>query len=173
MTRILWMVIAAIVISAGAACVPSQHSTSTIIATTGIPTVSAPPPAPQARIGSTLQVTTSTSTAAYTVGNLQPVTSNNEYAPVKGTLMAADVIIQTQSGTAAVNVNYFHARLADGTQIDTDQMAGLTGQLTFGDLPQGQKLRGWIAFDVPPGQTIAQIVLTGPLGSQDGLWTVS
>jgi hypothetical protein len=173
MMRFLWVVIGTIVISTSAACMPLQHATSTVIATSGIPSVSAPPPAPQAVIGSTLQVTTSTTAAAYTVANLRQAVPSNEYVTVQGTLMAVDVIVQTQSGTVPVNVNYFHARTEDGTQFDTFQMAMLPGQLTFGDLPQGQKLRGVVAFDIPPGQTIAQIVLSGPIGSQDGLWTVS
>jgi hypothetical protein len=81
------------------------------------------------------------------------------------------VIIQTQTGTATVNALYFKARTADGTNIDA-ALGAVDNGLTFGEVPQGQKLRGPVAFDVPPGHVITQIVLTGPLGSQDGLWTV-
>ena len=42
------------------------------------------------------------------------------------------------------------------------------------DLPQGQKVSGPIAVDVPPGKTTTEIVVTNQYGgTQLGRWTVT
>jgi hypothetical protein len=58
----------------------------------------------------------------------------------------------------------------DGTNLTPDLSAVENG-LPSTDLPQGQKVYGPIAVDVPLGKAIAQIVLTNGLGgAQLGLW---
>jgi hypothetical protein len=44
------------------------------------------------------------------------------------------------------------------------------GQMDTNDLPAGQKVRGVIAFNVPAGQKLSEIILSGPLGDQLALW---
>jgi hypothetical protein len=46
-------------------------------------------------------------------------------------------------------------------------------QLAASDLPQGQKVFGRVGFDVPTGQNIAQMLLSGPLGSEQAVWSVT
>jgi hypothetical protein len=164
-------VAAIVMLSLGAAaCVPRPPGT--VIATSGVPSVSAaPPPQQKAAIGATLEVVTDTGTAAYTVANLQP-TAGADYWPVKGTLYSVDVTIQTQSGNTTYNVNYFNARTEDGSNL-LPEVGSVEPGLPYGDLPQGQKVAGAVAFDVPSGKAIVQIVLTDPLGRQAGLWSAT
>jgi Domain of unknown function (DUF1942) len=171
--------VAVVVGSAVAACMPAERvSTNTVIATTGVPSVSAAPTnQPPAAIGDTLDVsgtsiTGSATRAAYTVANLQPATVSNSFIPVQGTLFSIDVMIYALEGTVSVNPLDFTARTEDGTNLQA-ALATVEPQLFSGDLPQGRKVRGKVGFDVPAGMNITQIVLAEILGSHQGLWSVS
>jgi hypothetical protein len=64
----------------------------------------------------------------------------------------------------------FALRTEDDSNLTPDLSAVENG-LSATDLPQGQKVSGPIAVDVPPGKVITQIVLTNGLGgTQLGLW---
>lgn len=150
----------------------SGPTKSRVLATSGTPEVSTAPVPQSALIGSTLQVTDGDNVAAYTVSNLR-LGAPSQYADygVKptGTIYTVDVTVQTQAGVTSVNALYFNARSADGTNF-----GAWTGtaerQIALTQLPQGQKLRGTVDFDTTA--PIAQVILSGPLGEQLGLWTV-
>ncbi|GAA2418557.1 DUF1942 domain-containing protein [Mycolicibacterium llatzerense] len=150
----------------------SGPAKTTVLATSGTPEVSTAPVPQSALLGSTLQVTKGDNIAAYTVSNLR-MGAPSQYADygVKptGTIYTVDVTVQTQVGVTSVNALYFNARSADGTNF-----GAWTGtserQIALTQLPQGQKLRGTVDFDTTA--PITQIVLSGPLGEQLGLWTV-
>ena len=164
----------------GAACAAIPNST--VIATSGVPSVSTASPTQQnAPVGSTIEATTEslsasggtvTGRAAYTVTNLHPTTAAHEYTEVKGTLYSVDVTVQVETGVVVVHPWFFAARTEDGTNM-TAELGALDNELPATDLPQGQKVRGPIAFDVPRGKNITEIVLTDGMGGpQRGRWTV-
>ena len=80
--------------------------------------------------------------------------------------------IQTESGNTTYNAYYFNARTEDGTNLTPD-IIHVENPLNYGDLPQGQKVAFPVAFDVPHGKMIVQIVLRDPIGRQAGLWSVT
>jgi hypothetical protein len=64
----------------------------------------------------------------------------------------------------------FALRTEDDSDLTPDLSAVENG-LSATDLPQGQKVSGPIAVDVPLGKVITQIVVTNGLGgTQLGLW---
>jgi hypothetical protein len=171
------------VAGAGCASVPNRPESS-VIATTGIPpvTTAAPPPTAQAApLGATIQATieslttdggTTSGTAAYTVDNLRPIAPSHSYTEVKGTLYAVDVTVQAQTGLTVVHPWNFALRTEDGTNLTPD-LSAVDNGLPATDLPQGQKVSGPIAVDVPTGKTISEIVLTNGIGgTQLGRWTI-
>ncbi|PRC43368.1 hypothetical protein C6A85_000000105710 [Mycobacterium sp. ITM-2017-0098] len=168
---------------AGAGCASvSDRPESSVIATTGIPvvTTAAPPTAQAEPLGATIQATIDSwaeggqisGTAAYTVDNLRPITATNSYTEVTGTLYAVDVMVQAQTGVTTVHPWHFALRTANGTNLTPD-LSAVDNGLPATDLPQGQKVSGPVAVDVPPGETIAEVVLTNGLGgTQLGRWIV-
>jgi hypothetical protein len=140
----------------------------------------APPTAQNAVLGSTIQATIEstgddgnpvTGTASYTVSNLRPVEPTS-YTDVKGTLYAVDVTVQSQTGTTLVHPWNFVLRTEDGTSLQP-VLGGVDNELPAQDLPQGQKVSGPVPVDVPPGKTVAEIVLSNGIGGdQLGRWTV-
>jgi Domain of unknown function (DUF1942) len=101
-----------------------------------------------------------------------PITPANSYTEVTGTLYSVDVTVQTISGVVTVHPWNFALRTEDGTNLTPDLTAVDNG-LPATDLPQGQKVSGPIAVDVPIGKSITEIVLTTGLGgTQLGRWTV-
>jgi Domain of unknown function (DUF1942) len=169
-----WAVVTVMVGLTGVACMMPDSSTNKVIATSGVPRVGAGTSnQPPAALGATVEVSTENGTkAAYTVANLRPATPANEFTQIKGTLYSIDVTVQGEAGTVPVNPMYFSASSKDGTHLDVD-FAAVDNQLNVSDLPQGQHVSGRIAFDVPTGQNIAQILLSGPLGSIQAMWSVS
>jgi hypothetical protein len=79
--------------------------------------------------------------------------------------------VASESGTVTVNPLFFAARTGNGTNLQSTVLIELDG-LPATELPQGQKVTGWLVFDVPPGQRITEIILSDPLGAQLGRWTV-
>jgi hypothetical protein len=133
--------------------------------------VSAAPTPKTVALGATVVVTSDTGTeAAYTVSRFQPVTAN-EYYPVKGNLYAVAVTIHSEAGSVPVNPTYFSASTEDGTHVDS-VMGAAKNELSVSELPPGQHVSGWVTFDVPAGKNITQILLSGPLGSEQAVWSV-
>lgn len=141
-------------------------------ATSGVPSVSAAPPIPSpVALGATLEVTSQDGKkAAYTVSNLLPAAAS-QFTQVKGTLYSIDVTVQGIAGSVPVSPLYFSASTQDGTHLDAD-LTAVDNQLAVSDLPQGQHVSGRVAFDVPTGKNITQILLSGPLASEQALWSV-
>jgi hypothetical protein len=138
-------------------------------------------PEQAAPLGATIQATiesftadggTTSGTAAYTVANLRPITATHSYTEVTGSLYAVDVTIQAQTGVTTVHPWNFALRTEDGTNLRPD-LSAVDNGLPAADLPQGQKVSGPIAVDVPTGKTVTEIVLTNGIGgTQLGRWTI-
>jgi Domain of unknown function (DUF1942) len=169
-----WAVVTVIVGLTGVACVMPDKSSNRVLATTGVPSVSAAPPSLQpGAMGDTLEVTTQNGTkAAYTVSNMRPATPANQFTQVKGKLYSIDVTVQGIAGTVFVSPLYFSASTEDRTHLDAD-LSVVDNQLTVSNLPQAQHVSGRVAFDVPTGKNITQILLSGPLGGEQALWSVT
>jgi hypothetical protein len=150
-----YAVVAVIVGSTGAACAMPGQGTSRVIATSGVPSVSAAPPnQPPASLGATLEITSSEGKkAAYTVSDFQPATPANAYVVVKGKLYSIDVTAQAEAGTVVVNALDFSARTEDGTHLKAE-LGMVDNEFLMAELPQGQHLSGRVAFDVPTGKNI-------------------
>jgi len=124
-------------------------------------------------MGATLEITNGDSKAAYTVANLRTVPADAQIIPAKdGTMYAVDVTIQAQTGSTSYNGFYFVARTADGTSI-APAVGAVRPGITYGDLPQGQKIDGHVAFDVPSGKSIVQVLLRDPHGQPLGVWSAA
>lgn len=150
----------------------SSKPTTTVGAASQESSTPAAPAGPQAAVaGQTLHISTSEGTAAYTVDNLQPVPAEALMIPAKGTMYAVDVTIQAETGSTTVNGFYFVARAADGTTI-APAVGAVNPGITSGQLTQGQKMAGHIAYDVPQGESIVQITLRDPRGKPLAAWSV-
>lgn len=108
-------------------------------------------------------------TAVVTISGLQPVPPR-PYQPVRGALYAVNVYIGVPQGPVTVNPFFFAARTEDGTNLRPT--TGVQDMLPATEIPEGQKVSGWLTFDVPNGQHIAEIILSDPLGIQLGRWLV-
>jgi hypothetical protein len=168
-----WAVVTVIIGSTSTACVMPDSSTNRVLATSGVPSVAGTPNQAPAALGATIEVSSENGKkAAYTVSNLRPATPPNEFMTVKGTLYSIDVTVQGIAGTVPVNPMYFSASTPDGTHLEADFMA-VDNQLSASNLPQGQHVSGRVGFDVPTGKNIAQILLSGPLGGQQAVWSAT
>jgi hypothetical protein len=73
-----WAIVAIFIGSTGVACVMPDKSSSNVIATRGVPSVSAAPTPQAAALGATVEVTTDLGTkAAYTVSNFRPASDSD------------------------------------------------------------------------------------------------
>ena len=161
------MILSAVVLAAG--CAGSKNA-GTESPTSSVPDSSPAAPVQQgAPLGATLAVTSAGATAAYTVGNLRLVPPDAQIIPAKGSMYAVDVTIAAQSGTTTYNGFYFVARAADGSTI-APAVGAVKPGITAGELPQGQKIDGHIAYDVPTGKTITAIGLRDPKGTMLAVW---
>jgi len=75
-------------------------------------------------------------------------------------LVAVEIIVGNVSGEA-LSVNPLNATLLDSEGFTYQpELAGREGQIVTVDLGPGEKARGWIAFEVSEGATIASIKYT-------------
>lgn len=133
----------------------------------------ASPSQPKAVVGATLEITSDDARAAYTVANLTPAwPAGSLHMPVQGKLFSINVIIESESGSVTYNPLYFSARTEDGTNLQAANGI-IDDQLLGGHLGPGQKIAGRVAFDVPTGKNITEIVLADYAGQQKGRWSVS
>jgi len=148
----------------------AEPSPPTATNQTTVEVSSTPPPGPQAApIGTTLDVTTASGKASYTVANLAPVPLDAQIIPARGTMYAVDVTIAAQSGTTVFNGFLFVARDQDGTSI-APAVGAVKPGITSGQLAAGQTVAGHVAFDVPEGQSINQVALRDPQGKPLAIW---
>ena len=133
------------------------------------PTAELPPPAPQVDLGSAVEVSSRTGKARYTVSDLRPADPLLP-AAVRGALYVADVTVESTTGVIKIYPAQFTARTAEGLQLPwTNNVANA---LPLADVSEGQTLSGPIAFDVPAGAEISEIILLGVLGKQIAVWVV-
>ena len=131
---------------------------------------STPPPGPQAAaLGTTLDVTTASGKASYTVANLAPVPLDAQIIPAKGVMYSVDVTIVGRTGTTVFNGFFFVARGRDGTII-APAVGAVRPGITAGELGADQSATGHVAFDVPPGASIGQVLLRDPKGKSLAVW---
>ncbi len=169
-TRVLIAITATALAIAPLAACSTSDSTSKVVATSGVPDNGGEPAADAARIGATLEIVDGDNKAQVTIADLAPTTPS-QFASPSGELYSIDITVQALEGKVNVNPLYFTAKTADGTTLTAD-LIGVDDQITVTELPAGQKVRGLVAFDVPVGKPITQIVFTGPLGEQLGIWNV-
>ena len=164
---------AAVAVAVAAIALPAGCAESAPLTAPNQTTVevsSTPPPGPQAAaLGTTLDVTSASGAASYTVGNLAPVPLDAQIIPARGTMYAVDVTIAAQSGTTVFNGFFFVARDQDGTSI-APAVGAVKPGITSGQLAAGQTVAGHVAFDVPEGQSINQVALRDPQGKPLAIW---
>lgn len=108
-------------------------------------------------------------TAAVNVGNLQQM-PDGVLAP-SGSYYAVGVTVAAVRGTVSVNPFFFAARTENGVNL-TPTSVPIDNMLPATELPAGQKVAGFLGFDVPPGQLIKEIIYQEPTGAQLGRWLV-
>ena len=173
------VIIAAVVVASTAtACTGARVS---VPISGGKPTVATTPTSQETTLGSALNITWSlghtdgsvdNASTAVTVANLQPLTDPATSLPPRGALYSIDVTIQIQTGSLLIHPWYFAARTEDGTNLSADLSAVANG-LPAAQVPSGQKVAGQIAYDVPAGKRIKEIVLSNGIGEEQlGRWLV-
>jgi hypothetical protein len=84
------------------------------------------------------------------------------------TFTEADVEQCAGSDRLSINPLYWKAFLTDNTEAE---VSILSNDMQTFDMAPGGCSRGWVAFSVPDGATIADVVLTSALFSEIGRWT--
>jgi hypothetical protein len=92
--------------------------------------------------------------------------STNQFAPKpkKGKFLHMDVLWETEKGTTNANFLYFNVKDADGRKADMELFG--EGNLASGEVVAGDKMRGFVNFDVAAGPVT--VTVTNP-----GLQTVA
>lgn len=87
--------------------------------------------------------------------------SVESFAPAaqNGGFLLLDVLWETEEGITSANPLYFDAKDADGRKGEMYMFAD--GQLGSGDVLPGDKSRGFVAFDMAPGE--ATVTVTDPI----------
>lgn len=103
-------------------------------------------------------------TARITVVSARRVTvpeSSFAPAPKNGTgWLVLDVLWETEQGTTPCNPFYFQAKDANGRRGDY-AIAVAADELTSGDVPAGDRMRGGVAFDVADGPVTVVVTDAG------------
>lgn len=131
-----------------------------------------PSASPQlAKLGATLEVSTASGSAAYTVGNWRPVPLEAQIIAAKGAMYAVDVTIEARTGTTLVNGFYFAVRTASGGSV-APAVGAVRPGITSGQLTAGQSMAGHVAFDLAPGTAVTAVTLRDPGGRGLAAWSV-
>lgn len=165
-------IVLASVAMAVSGCQMSTPATEPTFAPDANTTTSAAPAVQAGPFGTTMTVTESGATAAYTVSNLRPVPVDAQIVPPRGTMYAVDVVIDAQTGTTAYNGYYFVAKAADGVNFPP-AIGAVRPDVDSGQLAAGQSLSAHVAFDVPEGQAITRVVLRDPKGNALAVWGIA
>ena len=86
------------------------------------------------------------------------------------TFTEAEVELCAGSDRTSINPLYWTAFLTDNTEAEVSILS--TDLQTF-DMAPGACSRGWVAFSVPDGGTLGDVVLTSQLFSEIGRWTTA
>ena len=76
-------------------------------------------------------------------------------AAKNGSYLLLDVLWETEAGKTSSNPFYFSAKDANGRKADMNLFAD--NQLGSGDVLPGDKIRGFVAFDIAPGASTVMI----------------
>ncbi len=165
-----------------AACVSTQSASQTTTTTDG-----ASPPAGssshsnQTTVGQSLKITGDSGlVATVTILSVKDYTKPKDSLigskPQNGEYAVADISIQVTGGSYDFNPLYFKYQAPNGQTFDSltgnATTAGFDPSLDSGTLSAGQHTRGFVTFDVPAGNTGADIQITDPLGSVIGQWNL-
>lgn len=123
-------------------------------------------------LGTAADITTAGSVASYTVGDWRPVPPDAQIIPAQGTMYSVDVTVVARTGTTTVNGFYFAARTADNAWV-APAVGAVRPGITYGQLEQGQTVRGIVAFDLAPGTGVIGVALRDPEGKQLAFWAIS
>ena len=171
--RVIAFLVTTAVIAVGCTTPDSSTPATDTTRAAGTPSVTSStttPSGPQAAmLGTALDVTTAGATASYVVSNLAPVPIDAQIIAAQGTMYAVDVAIVAESGTTVFNGSYFAARSQDGASI-APAVGAVKPAITSGQLAPGQTVVGPLAFDVPNGTSITQVVLRDPQGTTLAIW---
>lgn len=87
--------------------------------------------------------------------------SAESFAPAaqNGGFLLLDVLWETEEGVTSSNPLYFDAKDAEGRKGEMYMFAD--GQLGSGEVMPGDKSRGFVAFDMAPGE--ATVIVTNPI----------
>jgi len=88
-----------------------------------------------------------------------PATPGILYTPRQGyKLVAIEIILGNASGSQSLSVNPLYAYLVDDDGfVYSTELGGRENQVATGQLSIGEKVRGWVAFEIPDNATPASI----------------
>lgn len=128
-------------------------------------------PAAPGAVGQAVAVSWGSSGKANVTVNEAKAWPGDQYVPPKnGTYVALDVTIEATAGKVSYNPLYWSARDADGHEYNFGVFAP-EPTLKSGELAAGEKVRGWIAFDVPKGSALT-VFLDDVLSGHVATWSV-
>lgn len=142
---------------------PTAKSTPTAAAT---PTI-------EAAAGEALFLGDAFQAAGYYLAGVQvadPAPAGRQYVPkVDRRLVAVEIVIGNLAGERLA-VNALNAALFDRAgQSYAPLLAGVDGQLSTVNLFPGERVKGWVAFELPPGATPAGLRYTTALAGGEAL----
>lgn len=116
----------------------------------------APAAAPMAKLGETAELA-GMSLSAVQVAD--PATPSIIYQPADGMrLVAVEVIVGNVSAADPVNVNPLNFTLVDADGFTYKaELGGPESQIELADLAVGEKIKGWVGFNVPKAAVLASI----------------
>jgi hypothetical protein len=137
-----------------AAAEPTEEAAPTEAAADAIPPVGSSIPFTWSAFGDDDQGTATVNTAEWT-------TEADEFGglPDNGAYLILDVTVEATKGSVSVNPLYWSAKDAEGRTYKSGFTSGKDPALDSGDIPAGQKSRGFVAIDAP------QVPLTVQLSS--------
>lgn len=146
------------------ACVCSSEATPPTVSTATAPSSEADEPVsePTAEPVTRAQMGDTVSLDGYSmVANEveDPAPEGILYTATEGTkLVAVNITLANDSATEPLSTNLLYATLIDSDGFTyTPELAGRDEQLQVVDLNQGEKVRGWISFEIPEDATPAVI----------------
>ncbi len=90
-------------------------------------------------------------------------TVSGPLAPKSGNrIVALDVSMENAGGSDAVHFNGYEwaTQTTDDRQYAESGSTSLRPLLTYGNLASGQRVRGWVTFEIPEGSAIAFVIYT-------------
>jgi hypothetical protein len=148
-------------------------ATTKAVVTTAAPTTAAATPTVVAKVGQPIP----SNGYILTINSFEKADTSGPYITPKAgnTFAILDITIESAKDKG-VNVNPFYGKIRDSKGYSYTSTVGKTPALDYtNDLPAGQKLRGWVTYEIPKDATElvyeyappvigAKIVISVPLG---------